>query len=146
VKRTSISRGTTELVRYTDLSRSSPSRRTRPQQQQRRRERGEFSPRARLLMWLRFDGLCVVDGLLLPPAWWTAQHRRARGAGGTSDPVAASVTSGLAVHEIPCHRRIEDNPAWALSMGYRVPQGIDPAGVPVTTWDGRRVLLKPSGA
>lgn len=111
----------------------------------RRRERGEFSSRARLLMWLRWGGLCVVCGLPLPRRGWTAQHRRARGTGGTHDPVAASVANGLAVHELPCHRLIEDHPAYAEQMGWRVPQGGDPLGTAVTDWDGRVLRLTADG-
>lgn len=123
------------------LVRAPAKRRLKPA----KRAKGEFSGRARLLMWLRFAGVCVVCGRELPRKGWTAQHRRARGMGGTHDPVSCSVAAGLAVHELPCHRRIEDNPAWALSMGYRVPQGADPLGWPVTDWLGRVFRLTKDG-
>lgn len=106
---------------------------------------GEFSPRVRLLLWLRFAGLCVVCGLPLPRRGWTGQHRRSRGMGGSADPATVGAANGLAVHELPCHRRIEDNPAASLIFGWRVPQGTDPAAVPVRTWDGRWVLLTADG-
>lgn len=113
--------------------------------QRRRTPPGEFSARVRLLLWLRWQGLCVVCGRPLPRRGWTAQHRRARGAGGSTDPVTVSVANGLAVHELPCHRRIEDQPVWALSMGYRVPQHGDPAGTAVVTWQGLKVRLTSTG-
>jgi hypothetical protein len=126
------------LIRTVELARSASPRR-------RKTTRGEFSPRARRLIWGRFDGRCIACGRPLPPKGWTAQHRRARGAGGSLDPVAVSPANGLAVHELPCHRRIEENPLWALVMGYRVPQHGDPVGTAVRGWDGKTYRLTSDG-
>lgn len=106
---------------------------------------GEFTAATRRQLRARFAGLCAVCGLPLPPFGWTGQHRRARGAGGSTAPDTASAANGVAVHELPCHRWIEGNPTAALPLGLRVPQGTDPATVPVQLYDGRRVWLDHSG-
>lgn len=111
----------------------------------RKTTRGEFPPRVRLLLWCRWDGLCCVCWRPLPRRGWTAQHRRSRGMGGSYDRLTTSPANGLAVHELPCHRRIEDNPAEALAHGWRVPQGTDPATAPLSLPDGSTVLLRPDG-
>jgi hypothetical protein len=126
------------LIRTVELARSASPRR-------RKTTRGEFSPRAKRLMWGRWDGGCIVCGRRLPPKGWTPQHRRARGMGGSGDPVTVSPANGLAVHELPCHRRIEENPLWALVMGYRVPQHGDPVGTAVRGWDGKTYRLTSDG-
>jgi hypothetical protein len=55
------------------------------------------------------------------------------------------VANGVAVHKLPCHRYIEDNPAQALVDGYRIPQGADPQQFDLKLWDGRRVYLNAAG-
>jgi hypothetical protein len=124
------------LIRTVELARSAVPRR-------RKTTRGEFSPRMRQRLSSRFDGKCIVCGRPLPPAGWTAQHRLARGMGGTRRAMTAA--NGLAVHELPCHRRIEENPLWALVMGYRVPQHGDPVGTAVRGWDGKTYRLTSDG-
>jgi hypothetical protein len=127
------------ILHGTELARAAAGRRRRPA------PAGGFSPRVRRLLWRRFAGRCAVCGGDLPAKGWTAQHRRARGIGGSTDPVAAGPANGLAVHELPCHRAIEDKPATALVMGWRVPQGVDPAARPLCLWDGTWVLLTNDG-
>lgn len=65
--------------------------------------------------------------------------------GGTTDPAAGCVTNGIAVHEVPCHRRIEEHPVWAGVRGLRVRQGWWPADVPVRLWDDRLAVLTADG-
>ena len=107
---------------------------------------GEFPPAVRALLWSRFGGLCAVCWLPLPATGWTGQHRRPRGTGGSHDPVTASVVNGLAVHELPCHRRIESDRTAAEAAGWLVRHPTDPATVPVRLPDGRRVWLEHTGS
>jgi hypothetical protein len=139
-------------ARTTPLPRSAPQRRTVPLQAVRTartagpaKRAGAFTATTRRLLWARFAGLCAVCGLPLPLAGWTGQHRRARGTGGSTAADTPSPANGLAVHEVPCHRRIEGYPDWARPLGYRVDQGRDPATVPVRLWDGRTVWLTTDG-
>jgi hypothetical protein len=97
---------------------------------------GEFPLKTRRLIFGLFHGRCAWCGDPLPPKWWTAQHRRARGAGGTSDPLAVSAANGLPVHQIPCHEYIESHPTEALHKGFRIPQGSDPRQWPCRIWTG----------
>lgn len=113
--------------------------------QRRKTAAGEFTVKSRGLLWHRFAGRCAYCGDQLPRKWWTAQHRRARGAGGSSDPATVLVTNGVAVHQVPCHEWIESNPVAAGVLGYRVHQHADPAHCPLTLWTGRRVYLTPDG-
>ena len=106
---------------------------------------GEFSPKQRRIIYDRFQGRCAYCGDPLPLTHWTAQHRRARGMGGSKDRITSSVTNGVAVHEIPCHREIEAKPFPALLNGFRVPQGQHPRDVPLYIWTGEWVVLTDDG-
>jgi DNA-directed RNA polymerase subunit N (RpoN/RPB10) len=108
-----------------------------------RTRRGEFGPGVRAALPVRFGGRCVCCGQSLG-ADWQGQHRRARGNGGSRDPLTASAANALAMTR-EHHAYAEANPGWALERGYRVPQGTDPATVPVQLWTGQRVLLDHQG-
>ena len=103
---------------------------------------GKFSPKVRAVMLARSGGRCECCGGYVEKGW-TAQHRLARGMGGTRRTVTAA--DGMVVHELPCHRYIESHPTRALEMGWRIPQGDDPETAPMTLPGGRRVLLTADG-
>lgn len=69
----------------------------------------------------------------------TAQHRTARGRGGTSG--AAAILIARAANGLPlcgdgvrgCHGWTESNPEWAVLLGWRVLSGTDPEHAPFWT-------------
>jgi hypothetical protein len=89
----------------------------------------------------RDGGMCVVTGrqvvdpeTLVPFVQYSLQHRRARGAGGSKDPVTNSPANLVLVEgtgTTGAHGRIESQREWARRLGYAVPQWQDPATVPV---------------
>lgn len=100
-------------------------------------------------LWERADGCCEVCGRIIRDGEdFSRQHRRARGMGGSKRPDTNSLANlllacGSATSPDGCHYRIEANPDWARSKGYRVTQFQDPALVPVwVAWVGE-VLLAP---
>lgn len=69
-------------------------------------------------------------------------HRQPGGMGGSKhDEVKGSCANGLWVHPF-CHDTIEMNRLYALSMGWLVKQGDDPAAAPVKLWDGWWLLAE----
>lgn len=68
-------------------------------------------------------------------AAYSLQHRVARGSGGRSplinEPVNLIVACGSATSPEGCHNRMESNPDWARSRGYRVDSWDSPETVPV---------------
>lgn len=97
---------------------------------------GEFSPSVKRLIWEREDGYCGLCGSHVRASMfgWSNQHRRARGAGGSKDPLTASVSNGVLMcgsATTDCHGYVEGHGTAALTLGFRVPQGIDPATVPI---------------
>ena len=105
---------------------------------------GEFPPRVRRLVYARFEGRCALDGDWINPADLVIQHRRARGAGGSRDPITSSPPNGVALHPL-CHEHIEAHPAEALRDGFRVRQGQHPRDWPIRLWTGQWVLLTDDG-
>jgi hypothetical protein len=98
---------------------------------------GAFTQETKALIWLREAGCCAACGRNLNDgSWYSHQHRRARGMGGsrrasTSDCTNGLLVCGSATSRGGCHLAIEAHPAWALSKGYRVGQTRDPATIPV---------------
>lgn len=112
---------------------------------------GAFSMATRLAIWEREGWRCAACGrTLYLTDFYSLQHRRARGMGGTRRADTAAVTNGLlvcgsATSRGGCHLAIEAHPAWALSKGYRVGQTRDPATVPVYIHHAGWVYLTPEG-
>lgn len=77
--------------------------------------------------------------------WYSLQHRRARGMGGskaddTNRPTNLAVMCGTGT--TGCHGRAEHDVVWARSMGYHVDSWDDPAAVPIWVETlGCKVLL-----
>lgn len=106
------------------------------------------SRRTRQAVIDRDDHCCVACGqwVDIETGRYSLQHRRARGAGGSRRPDTNSAANLLLVcgsATTGCHARIEANPIWALSRGYRVTQQQDPALVPVVVAGVGEVLLDP---
>lgn len=83
--------------------------------------------------WFSCERCARTDGLQL-------HHRRPRQAGGTTDPAATTAANALVLCAA-CHRWVESNREAATVRGWLVPQGVDPADVPVLIYGRGRVLL-----
>lgn len=97
--------------------------------------RGEFSPATKQLIRERDHNRCVLCGVWVGDGG-QIHHRRARGMGGSRDPLTASPANGLTLCAGPyngnqCHEHIESHRRWALDHGFLVRQGTDPASVAV---------------
>lgn len=103
---------------------------------------GAFSPATRRLIITRDEGACVACGRpcvdpdtgIPQVPFYSIQHRRARGMGGSRDPLTDSPANGVVLCGSAvngCHGRVESQPVWASSQGLRIPQGADPRVVPV---------------
>lgn len=102
---------------------------------------GAFVVKTRRIILDRDDCSCVCCGVLCahpvtyaPLREYSIQHRRARGMGGSRDKATRSPANGVVFcgdGVTGCHGEVESRPTWALSRGYRVPQGVDPAIVPL---------------
>ena len=80
--------------------------------------------------------------------WYSLQHRRARGMGGSRDvatnqPANLVLVCGTGTTE--CHGQIEQAPAQALARGFRISSSATPARVPYMDWTGREWLLTNDG-
>lgn len=78
--------------------------------------------------------------------WYSLQHRRARGMGGsrraaTDAPANLVLVCGTGTTE--CHGYIESHPAEAAARGFRVSSSADPARVELIDAAGRIRLLEP---
>jgi hypothetical protein len=105
---------------------------------------GEFTPKTRKLAYARWDGRCAWDGDWMHPKAFVVQHRRARGAGGSSDPLTVSPANAVAMHS-SCHEYVEAHPGEAGIRGFRVAQGTDPRSRSLLIWTGERVYLTDEG-
>ena len=107
-----------------------------------------FTVKTRRLILERDHGICQWCGETVSVEFYSLQHRRARGMGGSKDPVANSPANGVTVHGSGvsgCHGYIESHPQEALQRGFRVPQGQDPRLVPLVDWRGVSLWLLPDG-
>lgn len=97
--------------------------------------------KTRALVIARDEGRCVRCGVyvadpdtLEPFVQYSLQHRRARGAGGSKDPVTDSPENLIVLcgtGTTGCHGWAESHRTNAQRLGYSVPQWQDPAVVPV---------------
>lgn len=90
---------------------------------------GAFSDAARAAIYTAADGRCVGCG----SAQLTAQHRRARGMGGTSRASAGHPANGVALcgsGTTGCHGWAEHHPTEAALLGWRLAPGEDPLVAP----------------
>lgn len=93
-----------------------------------------FSPKTRKLICERALYRCERCSANNPT---DAHHRRARGLGGSKDPLTNTAANGVFICR-PCHSDIESNRTRALMDGWLLRQGQDPRDIPVlyrgTTW------------
>ncbi len=110
---------------------------------------GEFTPDVKARIQYREDGCCGSCGRPVEAVGaWVHQHRRARGMGGSKAADTGSVVNGVlqcGTATTFCNGYTETHPTWALAMGYRVPQGADPALIPIWIARAGWVLLEPDG-
>ena len=99
----------------------------------------------RLLVYTRDQATCQACGRNLEnETWYSIQHRKARGVGGQNRIENLILVCGSATSR-GCHRRCEDRDPEMTERGFVVPSWDDETLVPVTTWDGTRVLLTSDG-
>lgn len=98
----------------------------------------KFSTKVRDKIKTRAHGSCEVCGFTIG---YSAQihHRKPRGMGGSRSEQSGSVSNGLFIHP-KCHAQIESDRNKAMSMGFLIYQGDDPAKVPVRLWYGWHYL------
>jgi hypothetical protein len=73
-------------------------------------------------------------------------HRRPRGMGGSrrvDTHTAAALVLTCGHGTLGCHHYVEQHREWGRARGLIVPQGTDPADVPLVLPSGRRVRLDP---
>jgi hypothetical protein len=99
-------------------------------------------------MVLDRDGYaCVACGrsIMTMGDWWSMQHRKARGVGGTNSPENLLVLCGSAT-SAGCHRKCEDRDPDMRACGYWMESWEDPALEPVLYFSlGIRAFLLPDG-
>ena len=124
-----------------------------------RRRDTEPSRKVRQVVLERDGYACVACGKPIgQAAWWSMQHRVARGQGGRNEPFNLIVLCGSAT-SAGCHRRAEDRDREFNARGYWLHSWEDPAATPlmvfspggsgVMAWptaDGRYVFEAPAGA
>jgi len=92
----------------------------------------KFTTRAREVIYERAGRACERCPRSGGP--FSIHHRRPRGMGGTKDPAAGGVPNGVLLcgsGTTGCHGEVEANRVQALADGWLVPQGTDPATVPI---------------
>lgn len=108
-----------------------------------------FTPKTRRLVIERDGGMCQWCGELVRSDDYSLQHRRARGMGGSKDPVSSSPSNAVLMcgsGTTGCHGFVEANPVVAEGRGFRVRQGADPRHVPLWSWRGEWWFLLPDGS
>lgn len=118
---------------------STPLRRTafRP-----RRRAVPVDPRVRRAVFEREGYRCARCGT--GTGRFAVHHRLPRRLGGSRRPDVASVSNLLLLCE-PCHLTVESLRAVSYAHGLLLPDGADPASVPVLLRGTRRVLLTTDG-
>lgn len=104
---------------------------------------GAFPAHVRSAIWTRDAGCCSLCARPITGAY-SIQHRRARGMGGSRDPLTKTAANGVLLCGTATsgdHSYVEQHPSWATWAGYRVPQGADPSLVPIWTARYGWVLL-----
>lgn len=107
-----------------------------------------FTVKTRRAVIDRDRGICQWCGDTVQVDYYSLQHRRARGMGGSKDPVSSSPANGVVMcgtGTTGCHGYVEAHPAEAIERGFRVPQGRNPALVPLVDWRGASWWLTPDG-
>jgi len=96
---------------------------------------GAFAPEVREAIYEVASGRCIGCGRVDV----TAQHRRARGMGGTRDPLAATPANGLPLcgsGTTGCHGWTERHPTEGALLGWRLTSGQDQLVEPFYTRHG----------
>lgn len=102
----------------------------------------KFTDKTRRLIQERANDRCEICGARALNH--QIHHRRPRGMGGSKDKASGTPANGIWVHP-SCHARIESNREEALSNGWLVRQGKNPAETPFRRYD-RWVILNEDGS
>lgn len=120
----------------TPLARKKPAATRRPTSK-------PVAPGLRAALWIRSQGLCESCGQPLPEKGWHAHHRL-RAAHGRLD----TLPNLVALHPL-CHvnapQAVHQRTGWAKDRGLLVKSTEDPAVMPLTLANGRRVWLSDDG-
>lgn len=101
-----------------------------------------FPPEVRQQVWERSHGRC--ERCWIASYSYEFHHRRPRGMGGSKDS-ATNLASNCLLLCDKCHRWVEAHREEALSKGFLVRQGLNPAGARVMR-SGEWVLLNEDGS
>jgi hypothetical protein len=105
----------------------------------------DLPPQLRSTVRLRDNGQCASCGIAISQGWYSVQHRKARGVGGTNDLSNLVLLCGSATSP-GCHRKCEDRDLDMRERGFWIPSwGGEPAEIPIVTWDGRVVYIAGDG-
>lgn len=97
------------------------------------------------LVLARDDWTCLGCGQsVLAMRWWSLQHRKARGQGGSNGPENLCTLCGSAT-SAGCHFLCEQRDSEMQARGLWVPSWNDPATTAVVLWTGRAVYLTTEG-
>jgi len=100
-----------------------------------------IKPATRALVIARDNSICAWCGLhvVTTTGWYSIQHRRARGMGGSRLADTDQPQNLVLVHgsgTTLCHGEIESKRAEAVRRGFNVQQGNDPTVVPLLVHSG----------
>ena len=101
---------------------------------------GAFNDRARAAIYECGGGRCIGCGR----TDLSAQHRRARGKGGTSNLAIGHPANGVPLcgdGVRGCHGWTESNPEWAALLGWRLEPGQEAVGTPFWTRFGWKAWI-----
>jgi hypothetical protein len=105
----------------------------------------EPSPRVRQQVIERDDWTCLGCGKdIRSTYWYSLQHRKARGQGGSNGPENIVLLCGSATSQ-GCHLLCEARDPEMQARGLVVPSWNDPLTTPVVLWTGRSVFLTTNG-
>lgn len=104
------------------------------------RSGGDFTLATKAVIYERDGGRCFCCGTGIPWGEGNAQHRQARGAGGSKYDYRKGLPSNGILVRAACHDFMEKNPVKALECGWRVSQGDDPSTIRALRYDGWVIL------
>lgn len=107
-----------------------------------------FTPKTRELVLARDAHTCQWCGRHCYPGDYSLQHRRARGMGGSKNPLARSAGNAVTMcgsGTTGCHGYAEQHRTESASRGFTVAQWQNPHDIPIRDFNGTWWLLREDG-